>query len=112
MSQSTLVALIYAFSSKAKAGQAYDAIRNCIYTHTCPLCAYRYWTNFSPEQDPWHVLVTGEEATFALKEQMIQVLTQFGGKVATLPPEMLEVFYQRHHANMAKKQGWQEQSYE
>jgi hypothetical protein len=112
MPQSKLVALIYAFSSKAKAGQAYDAIRNCIHTHECSLCAYRYWTNCSEEQDHWQVLVTGEEVTFTFKEHMTQVLIQFGGKATTLPPEMLEVFYQRHRVKMAKKQGWQEQSYE
>ena len=112
MSQSKLVALIYAFHTKAKAGQAYDAIRNCIYTHECSLCAYRYWTNLPEEQGAWQVLVTGEEATFTLKEHMTHVLIQFGGRATTLPSEMLDVFYQRHRVKMAKKQGWQEQSYE
>ena len=85
MSQSKLVALIYAFHTKAKAGQAYDAIRNCIYTHECSLCAYRYWTNLPEEQGAWQVLVTGEEATFTLKEHMTHVLIQFGGRATTLP---------------------------
>lgn len=102
MPQPKLIALIYAFTNQIRSRQAFEAMRQIIYTHDCQLSAYRYWTDSKKVGASWYVMVVGDPTTFTLKDHMTRVLTQFGGTEATLAAEMLEVFYQRHR----EKMGW------
>lgn len=102
MPQPELIALISAFPDQTRARQAFEAMRQIILTHECPLSAYRYWIGSKQAGEAWHVMVVGDPATFALKDHMVRVLTHFGGAEATLAADMVEVFYQRHRNTMGR----------